>query len=210
MRTLARLAVAAVLVGAPALAQPGQDRGNLLPSTSQVAQDHTLILMPGRRLSVSLDDKLVPSLSSEGAADALEFTTRDSDRKLETWGAATVGNAVIDTDRVRFNLYAFTRPPGSQQPSTALVVTNGRGKPLVYFAALVMAVEGRHVLRYTTICSIKPNQAGLETWGETVEAIMVLRIVEVDQPVCSDARTGKFYAPETQPPPPDPPAPKPN
>ena len=210
MRGLFLLAAAGLSIAAPAMAQndlaPKQPP---LPSVSTIDSNNYVLVVPGRRISLTFDDKMTPKNAGEGAADDLGFPLPENDPQIETWAQHT-GDARVDPGALRINLYAFTPKPGSQQPATVLEVANGRDKPVVYFAALVMGVEGKHVIRYTTICSIKPHGVGLESFGESVEGILVLKVVETDGPICSDARTGKFYPVGQQPPPPDPPAPKPN
>jgi hypothetical protein len=210
MKAWAGLAASAILAASPAMAADRPpDPTAPLPTNSRVGDDHSVLLVPQRRMSVPFDDKMNAVAGDEGAADALGFEIPKNDPKIETW-FETNGKALFDTGRLRFNLYTIEQPAGSQRSRTILVVSNGRSRDVAYFAALVIGVQGRHVLKPTTICSIRPNGVGIESWGDQVEGILVLKVVESSQPVCTDARTGKFYPPGQQPPPPDPAPAKPN
>jgi hypothetical protein len=175
-----------------------------LPKFSTIMPDTTMVLIPGRKLTITLDKDLKPVMVAEAAAPDNPAPGAVPRVVEETW------TKIIDPKQIKIESgvlgLALYSTPGK---GTVLIAANGLDQGIIYSASLVLKRGERLVVYPTTICAAGPGSPGTERWPEDVAAIIILQVRHIQGSICYDPETGRFYEPGQQPPSSAPAAPSP-
>lgn len=182
---------------APALATPqapAQAKPEL-PAVSLV-RNNTILLIPGRQLTIGWKMAEAPTQVSEGVAPPHGLPPIPHDPKLETWPQPIPGDTSkrAEPGQIVFSLWV------EDGRGTTLTASSGQAEPFFYMANLIMRRDGRLIAVPTTICAVRPGTVGVETWPYAVEAIQIVGMGLINADMCYDHQARKGYKMGEQPP----------
>jgi hypothetical protein len=142
----------------------------------------TVVVSPDERVVLTFEPGRDPREMSRGPASAEDKAALPkmghTVEELESFAVA----APPKPDRLTVSLWS------SEAGGSQLRVDNGYDFPVIYRAFLVFERDGRRLYRPTSICPVRPHQAGVENWGDHVVAIALtgFEAVSPDNMACND------------------------
>jgi hypothetical protein len=155
LRSIGIALAAFALLSAAAMAQntPPAPSAEAETTVPEEEGDSVMLLRPGDRVVLTLDNKLRIAAIKPGRTLGAEPA------------AAPVPGAVV-----------FTLTKGAT--GTTLQGENYTGKTIIYAAALLNGPVDPANLRSTSICPISPGISGFESWPERVDGVVIFKFFE--------------------------------
>lgn len=154
---------------------------------SSIGPNGTILLVPGRTLTIAGGLEGPPTFVSEGPAGLNPFATAAAIH-TESVSKTPARGKVPPDGQTTFSLWV------AANGYTTLSVLNGHRVPMVYVTLLDRPEEGGVQTIPTATCAVNPRSGGIEDRANPVSAVRIVGMIAVrDQDLCYDPETEKTY-----------------